>query len=156
MRHFLQLLAEKFMKMQSHGSFLEKLQSFEQIDDFVYFFTNLATFWNLFLKSSSKHQNMVVCSKKLHSFGQCLSFRAFSRNEAGFATFCHKVHRNMVPFPKSCNFWRSRLFLVPFHEMRHFLQLLSEKFMKMRRQRSLLEKLPVLAKSMVFRFFFTK
>ena len=37
--------------------------------------------------------------------------------------------------------------------MRHFLQLLAEKFMKMPRHGSLLEKLKVLAKSMVFRVF---
>ena len=40
-----------------------------------------------------------------------------------------------------------------FHEMRHFLHLLAEKFMKMPRHGSLLEMLQVLAKSMVFRAF---
>ena len=40
-----------------------------------------------------------------------------------------------------------------FHEMRHFLHLPAEKFMKMPRHGSLLEKLQVLAKSMVFRAF---
>ena len=35
-------------------------------------------------------------------------------------------------------------------EMSHFLQLLSEKFIQMSKRDSLLEKLPVLAKSMIF------
>ena len=40
-----------------------------------------------------------------------------------------------------------------FHEMSHFLQLFSEKFLETSKGHSLLEKLPVLAKSMLFRGF---
>ena len=64
MRHFLHFFPKQFIEMQRHDSLLEKLQSFDQIDDFSCCFTNWATFWPLLLKSSSKHQNMVVCSKK--------------------------------------------------------------------------------------------
>ena len=63
MTHFLQLFPEKFIEMQRHGSLFEKLQSFDQIDDFSCFFTNWGTSCNLLLKSSSKRQNMVVFSK---------------------------------------------------------------------------------------------
>ena len=99
---------------------------------------------------------MIVCSTSSIVLAQSMISRAFSRNEAVFASFCHKVHRNVKTwyfFSKSCRFWRNRWFLVLFHEMRHFLQLLSEKLMKMPRCRSLLQKLQVLAKSMVFRVF---
>ena len=40
-----------------------------------------------------------------------------------------------------------------FHEICHFLQLFSEKFIETSKGNSLLEKLPVLAKSMIFRGF---
>ena len=40
-----------------------------------------------------------------------------------------------------------------FHEMSHFLQLFSKKFIETSKGNSLLEKLPVLAKSMIFRCF---
>ena len=44
MRHFLQLFPEKLIEMQSHGSLLEQLQSFGQIDDFSCFLTKLSHF----------------------------------------------------------------------------------------------------------------
>ena len=40
-----------------------------------------------------------------------------------------------------------------FHEMRHFLRLFAEKFFKKEKDASLLEKLSVLAKSMIFHAF---
>ena len=56
----------------------------------------------------------------------------------------------MVVSSKSCKFWRNRWFLVRFHGMRHFLQLLAQKFMKIPRHGSLLQKLKVLAKWIIF------
>ena len=86
-RNFLQLFPEKLIEMQRHGSLLEKLESFSQIDDFLCFFTNWATFCNLLLKSSSKNKNMVVCSKKVHSFGQIDEFSCFFTKWGSFCNF---------------------------------------------------------------------
>ena len=96
MTHFLQLFPEKFIEMQRHGSLFEKLQSFGQIDDFSFFFTKWGPFCNFFLKSSSKCKDMVVCSKscQIKVLAKSMFFRAFSRNEPLFATFCWKVHPN--------------------------------------------------------------
>ena len=49
--------------MQKHGSLIEKLHSFVQIDDFSCLFTKWGTFCIFLLKSSWKCQDMVVCSK---------------------------------------------------------------------------------------------
>ena len=119
------LFPEKLMEMQRHGSLFEKLQSFGQIDDFSCFLTNWATFCNLWLKSSSKHQNMVVCSKKLHSFCQIDEFSCFFTK---WGSFCNSLlksaskRQNMVVFSKSCKFWPNPWVFVLFHEMNHFLQ----------------------------------
>ena len=78
LRHFLQLFPEKLIEMQRHGSWFKKLQSFCQIDDFSCFFTNLATFCNLLLETSSKHQKLLVRWKN-HRFGQ------------NYATFWNKL-----------------------------------------------------------------
>ena len=94
MRHFLQLFPEKYIEMQRHGSLFEKLQSFGQIDDFSCSFTKWGTFCNFFLKSWSKCKDMVVCSKSCKVLAKSMIFRAFSRIEPLFATFCWKVHRN--------------------------------------------------------------
>ena len=126
MRPFLQLFPEKFIEMQRHGSLFEKLQSFGQIDVFSCFFTKWAAFCNLLLKSSSKHQNMVLCSKKLHSFGQIDEFSCFFMKWGGFCNFLLKSsskRQNMVVFSKSCKFWPNPWFFVLFHEMNHFSQL---------------------------------
>ena len=56
------------------------------LDDFSCCFTNWATFWPLLLKSSSKHQNMVVCSKqpsiwpKLSNFSNKVPYLCVSMN----------------------------------------------------------------------------
>ena len=105
MRHFLQLLSEKFIEMQSHGSLFEKLQSFGQIDDFSCFFTKWGTFCNLLLKSSSQHQNMVVCSKKFHRFGKIHGFSCFFTKWGTFCNFFLKSSskcKDMVVCSKSC------------------------------------------------------
>ena len=47
-------------------------------------------------------------------------------------------------------FLQSRRFFLLFHEMSHFLQLFSEKLIKMSERDSFLEKLSVLGKSMIF------
>ena len=126
-----------------------------------------------------------------------MSFRAFSRNVAVFATFCHKVHRNVktwyffrkvktfgkiddfscfftkwgtfcnfflksswkcqdiVVCLKSCKFWPNRWFFVFLHEMRHFLQLFSEKLMEMQRHGILFENLQSFCQIDDFSCFFT-
>ena len=80
--------------MLKHGSLLEKLQSFGQIDDFSCFFTKRSTFGNFFLENSSKCKNIEVCSKSCKDLAKLMIFRAVSRNEALFATFSRKVDRN--------------------------------------------------------------
>ena len=119
------LFPEKLMEMQRHGSLFEKLQSFGQIDDFWCFLTNWATFCNLWLKSSSKHQNMVVCSKTLHSFCQIDEFSCFFTKWGSFCNFLLKSaskRQNMVVSSKSCKFWPNPWVFVLFYEMNHFLQ----------------------------------
>ena len=116
MRHFLPLLAEKFVKTPKHGGFLGKVASFSQIDDFSPFSAEWGIFCHLWLKSSSKRRNTVVASK-------------------------------------SWKFWPYRRFFVFFREMRHFLQLLAEKFVKTPKHVGFFEKFLVLAKSTIFRVF---
>ena len=94
MRHFLRLFSEKFIEMQRHGSLLEKLESFGQIDGFSCFFTKWGTFCSFFLKSSSKFKVMVVCSKSYKDLAKSMIFRAFLRNEALIKTFSWKVDRD--------------------------------------------------------------
>ena len=50
MRHFLQLFPEKLTETLKHGSLLQKVEDFGQIDDFSCFLAKSGTFWNLFLK----------------------------------------------------------------------------------------------------------
>ena len=124
MRHFLQLFPEKFIEMQRHGSLLEKLQSFGEIDEFLFFFTNWAIFCNLLLKSSSKHQNMVVCSKN-HRFGQnfatfrpkyhIFAFRWTFQEKSckkclisGISTKNHRFGQNFATFGTSCHVFAFR------------------------------------------------
>ena len=94
MRNFLQLFSEKFIEMQRHGSLFEKLQSFGHIDDFSCLFTKWSTFCNFFLKTSSTCKDMLVCWKSCKVLTKSMIFRAFSRNQALFATFSWKLHRN--------------------------------------------------------------
>ena len=124
MRHFLQLFPEKFIEMQRHGSLLEKLQSFGEIDDFLCFFTNWATFCNLLLKSSSKQQNMVVCSKnhrfsqnfatfrpKYHIFAFRWTFSGKSCKKcliSGKSTTNHRFGQNFATFGTSCHVFAFR------------------------------------------------
>ena len=143
MRHFLQLFPQKFIEMQSHGSFLEKLHSFGQMDDFSCFFTNWAIFCNLLLKSSSKHQNMVVCAKKLHSFCQIDEFSCFFTKWGSFCNCLPKSsskRKNMVLCSKSCKFWPNPWFFVLFHELSRFLQPFAERFIETPKHGSLLQK----------------
>ena len=83
------------------------------MDDFSCVFSNWATFCNLLLKSSSKNQNMVVCSKN-HRFGQ--NFATFRTKYHMFAfrwTFKEKVAksvsfrekaRKIIHLANLCNF----------------------------------------------------
>ena len=61
--------------------------------------------------------------------------------------------RNLIVCSKSWKFWPNRSFFMLFHEMSHFLQLFSEKFMETSTRNSFLEKVQVLAKSMIFHAF---
>ena len=93
-RHFLQLFAEKLNKTPNHGSLLEKVDTFGQIDDFSCFIAKWGTFCNFLPKSWPKRRIMVVCSKKLKHLAKWTFLRAFSRNEVPFATFRRKVDAN--------------------------------------------------------------
>ena len=127
-----------------------------------------------------------------------MSFRAFPQNEAGFASLCHKVYRNVkiwlfsrkvpsfgesddfscfftkwgtfcnfflksswkcqdiVVCSKNCKFWPNRWYFVFFHQMRHLLQLFSEKFIEMQRHGSLFKKLQSFGQIDNFSLFFTR
>ena len=73
--------------MPKHGSLLEKLQSFGQIDDFSCFFTKRSTFGNFFLENSLKCKNIEVCSKSCKDLAKLMIFRAFSRHQQLFQLF---------------------------------------------------------------------
>ena len=143
MRRFLQLFTEKLTQTREHGCLLEKVASFGQIDDFSCFFAKLGTFCNFLLKSWPKRRNMVVCSKKLHILTNSTIFHAFSRNEAPFATFCWKVDPNAGTWwfaAESFTIWPNRRFFMLLREMRHFLQLFTEKLTETPKHGGLLEK----------------
>ena len=109
-----------------HGSLLEKVKTFAQIDDFSRFFAKWGTFRNFLLKSWPTRRNTAVSSKKLQLLAKSTIFHTFSRNEALFPTFCLKGHPNAKTRQfarKSCTFWPNRRFFMLFREMRHFLQL---------------------------------
>ena len=119
--------------MQKHGSLFKKLDSFCQMDDFSCFFRNWATFCNLLLKSSSKHQNMVVCSKN-HRFGQnfatfrtkyhMFAFRwSFQQKVAKSASFREKA-RKIIHLAKSLQLFEQTTMSW------HFYELFSKKLQK--------------------------
>ena len=106
--------------------------------------------------------------EKLQVLAKSMTFLAFSRNETIFATFCLKVHanarncfllqcsskcQNMVVCSKGWEFWPNRWVFVLFHDMRHFLQLFSEKFIEMQRHGSLFQKLQSFDQILIFRAF---
>ena len=91
MRHFLELFAEKFTKSFKHGSLLEKLQVFGQVDDFSCFFTKWGTFCNVLLKSSPKRRNMIVCSKSCKIWPNRWFFVVFLEMRHLLAVFAQKL-----------------------------------------------------------------
>ena len=100
--------------MQKHGSLFEKLQSFDQIDDFLCFFTNWGCFCICLPKSSSKRKNMVVLSKSCK----------FWPNPWVFVLF-HEMNHLFLDLAK---------ILPPFEETTislHFDQLLRKKLQKL-------------------------
>ena len=125
------------------GLFFRKVESFCQIDGFSCFFTKWGTFCNFYLKSSSKCKHMVVCSISCKVLAKSMIFRAFSRNEAFFATFSWKVHRNAKTWRfvrKLAQFWPNRWFFVLFHELSNFLQTFLQQFIETPKHGSLFEK----------------
>ena len=102
---------------------------------------------------------MVVCSKKLQVLAKSTIFHAFPRNEAPFASFCLKVHLNAETWcfaREGFTVWRNRRFFMVFHEMRHFLQLFTEKLTKTAKRGSLLEKVAHFGQMDDFPCFFAK
>ena len=101
--------------MQRHGSLFQKLQSFDQIDDFSCFFTKWGTSCNFFLKSSSKCKDMVLCSKSSKVLAKSMVFRTNYHVLVFRWTFQQKVAKSdwirekaqkIIDFgsPKLCNF----------------------------------------------------
>ena len=120
--------------------------------EFSCFFTKWTTFSNLFLKSSSKCKNMVVCSKSCKVLAKSMIFCAFSK----WGSFCNFLlkssskHQNMVVCSKKLRkFLPNRWVFVLFHKIEFLLKSASSK------HGSFLEKLQVLTKSK-FSCFFTK
>ena len=102
---------------------------------------------------------MVLCSKSWKFLAKSTIFRAFSRNEALFATVCWKIHQNGKTWYfawKNESFWPNRRFFVLFYEMRHFLQLFAKKFSKTIKHGILFEKVKVFGQIDHFWCFFTK
>ena len=148
-QYFLQLFAEKLTKTPKHGSLFEKLLVLAKSMIFRAFSRNDSLFAEKFTKRP-KHGSL------LEKFGQ---IDDFSCSFTKWATFCNfllkswQKRRNMVVSSKSCKFRPNRWFFVIFHEMSHFFHLFAEKLTKTRKHGSLLEKLQLLAKSMMFRSF---
>ena len=183
MRNFFQVFAEKMTETSNHGSLLQNIEHFGQMDDFPFyraksgtfcnfflvrwpkrrdmvvyskklhsfckihdfscFFAKWGSFWTFLPKSRPKRRNMVACSKKLQVFAKSTIFPAFPRNEPDFATFCLKVYPNA----KTCwfaregfTFWPNRRFVVVLHEMRHLLQVFTEKLTQKAKRGNLFEK----------------
>ena len=124
---------------------------------FFVLFHEMSPFLQLFPEKMTKTPKHASFVDELRVLGKSMIFRASERNEPLFATFCMKSwpkRLNMVVFKsKSCKLWQNRWFFVHFLEMSYFLQLFAEKLTKTPKDGCFLEKLQVLAKSMIFRAF---
>ena len=167
--------------MQKHGSLLEKLHSFVQIDDFSCLFTKWGTFCFFLLKSSWKCQDMVVCSKsckfcwqfaqKVASFGHIDGFSCFFTKWGTFWNFFLKSSskcKDMVVCSKSCKdlakwmifraFSRNEALSATFSWKvhRNALQVLAKTWKSSSKCKDMVvfsKSCKVLAKSMIFRAF---
>ena len=150
--HLLQPFAQTLTKTPKRGSLHEKLQVLAKSTIFHVFSRNVLPLLAEKFVETPKHggffQNLDVLAKST-------IFRVFSE----MRSFCHfwlkssSKRRNTVVSSKSCKFWPNRRFFVFFREMRHFLRLLAEKFVKTPKNGGFFEKLEVLAKSTIFRVF---
>ena len=148
-RNFLRLFAQKLIKKEKHASLFEKLQFLAK---WIIFHGNEELFacfsWKL-------DRNAKTCEfvREVASFGQIDDFSWFSAKSGTFCNFLLKrwyKTKNMQVSSKSCKSWPNQWLFLLFDEMRHFLRLFSEKFIKTEKHASLFEKLSVLAKSMIF------
>ena len=147
MRIFFPLLPKKFGKKLKHGGFFQNLEVLAKSTIFRVFSRNeelFATFgWKV-----RQHPKTQWFLRKVASFGQIDNFSFFS---AKFATFCEywlkrsSKRRNTVVASKSLKFWPNRRFFVFFLEMRHFLRLLCEKFVKTPKHHGFFDKLATFA-----------
>ena len=108
MRHFLPLLAEKFVKTPKHSGFLEKVAPFCKIDDLYPFFAKYGTLCNFCLKSSSKRWNTVVSSKNLQVLRNLRFFPFFRKMRHSLQLLA----RNFVKTAKHGGFFQKCLFLA--------------------------------------------
>ena len=92
---------------------------------------------------------MVLSSEKFKVLAKSTICPVFPRNEALFATSVSKVRQNAKTrwfLRKSSKYWPNRRFFPFFREMRNFLPLLAEKFVKTPKHGGLFEQCPVFAK----------
>ena len=149
------LLAKKFVETPKHDAFFEKLQVLAKSTIFRVCSRNdaLSAFFGWKVRQNAETWCFV---RKVASLGQIDDLSCFF---AKWDTFCHFLvkssskRRKTVVSSKSVPFWANRGFFVFFHEMRHFLLLLAEKFGKTPKHGGFFEKLQVLAKSTIFRAF---
>ena len=129
--HFLQIFFKKLIKTSKHDRLLQKLQVLAKSMIFIMLFVT-SHFLQLFSEKiikTSKHNGFL---EKSQVFAKSMSFHAFSRNDPSFGT--------------------DLFFMLP-HEINHYLQLFSEKFIKTSKYDGLLEKWHIFAKPMIFHGF---
>ena len=152
---FCDFLPEKLVKTPKHRGCFEKCPVFAKSTIFSAFSRNegfVASFgWKICQNAETRW-----FLRKVESFGQIDVFSCFFAKWATFCDFWLKISwkdRNTVVSSKSCKFWPNRRFFPFFHEMRHFLRFLPEKFVKTPKNGAFLENLEVLAKLTIFRGF---
>ena len=105
------------------------------------------------LIKTQKHGNFF---KKIASFGQIDDFSWLFTKWGTFCKFLLKSwskRKNMPVCSKNVKVCPNWWFFMVFHEMRNFLRLFSEKFIKREKHASSVKKLTVLVKSMIFHAF---
>ena len=132
MRHLLPLLAEKFVKTPKNGGFFEKVGSLAKSTIFPFLLRNEALFatfgWKVRENAETRWFLLNVAS-----FRRIDNFSCFFAKWGTFCNFCLKrssKRRNAVVSSKTCKFSQNRRFFVFLYEMRHFLPLFGEKFVK--------------------------
>ena len=155
MRQFFMNFFLKFIKTEKQASLVEKLSVLAKPMIFHAFSGNEALFAFFCWKVDRKRQTCQFV-RQVASSGQINYFSWLFTKWGTFCKFLLKTwsrRRNMLVCSKNVTFWPNWWFFMVFREMRHFLRLFDEKFIKTQKHASLFEKLQVLTNCMIFRGF---